>query len=232
MDRSEFDRFATEYLALHERNIAASGESPDYFADYKMRDLARLMADAGANVQAPRVLDFGAGVGNSVPYVRRHLPGAALACVDVSMQSLAIARQRFGDDAGYCAFDGSRLPFRDATFDGAFAACVFHHIPHGEHRSALTEIRRVLKPGGTLMVYEHNPFNPLTRRAVDACPFDENAVLVRAQRMRATLRGAGFAQATIRYRVFFPRALAWMRPLESWLTWLPLGAQYYVAARP
>jgi hypothetical protein len=35
----------------------------------------------------------------------------------------------------------------------------------------------------------------------------------------------------MRYRVFFPHALAALRPLERLLAWLPLGAQYYVCAR-
>jgi hypothetical protein len=35
---------------------------------------------------------------------------------------------------------------------------------------------------------------------------------------------------SMRYRVFFPRALAALRPMENALSWLPLGAQYYVYA--
>jgi len=35
MDRAEFDKFADEYYALHAANIAMTGESPEYFADYK-----------------------------------------------------------------------------------------------------------------------------------------------------------------------------------------------------
>ena len=45
------------------------------------------------------------------------------------------------------------------------------------------------------------------------------------------MRAAGFAGAAIRYRIFFPHALRGLRPLEAKMTWLPLGAQYYVVAR-
>jgi hypothetical protein len=48
--------------------------------------------------------------------------------------------------------------------------------------------------------------------------------------MRRRIIAAGFGAARIRYRVFFPRALSRLRVLEKWLTWLPLGAQYYVLA--
>ena len=78
------------------------------------------------------------------------------------------------------------------------------------------------------MVYEHNPWNPLTRRAVDSCPFDENACLISLPRMREQFLLAGFTRPQAHYRVFFPRVLARLRGLESRLGWLALGAQYYV----
>jgi hypothetical protein len=83
-----------------------------------------------------------------------------------------------------------------------------------------------------LFVFEHNPLNPLTRHAVNTCPFDENAHLIRAPVMRRRALDAGFDRAEVKYRIFFPHALRGLRPLESKLTWLPLGAQYYVLARP
>jgi len=44
MNASEFDKFAEEYRSLHQANIAASGEAPEYFAEYKMKDLRRLVS--------------------------------------------------------------------------------------------------------------------------------------------------------------------------------------------
>jgi SAM-dependent methyltransferase len=231
MDRKEFDRFADEYRSLHEANIAASGEAPEYFAEYKIKDLKHLVS-----IDAPRqvnghFLDFGAGVGTSVPFFCEHLPAAKLTCVDVSLRSLEIGVDKFGQRANFVAFNGVRLPFADAVFDGALAACVFHHISADEHERLFAEIRRVLRPGGHVMIYEHNPLNPLTRRAVNTCLFDENAVLVGARALKARLDSAGFKQLRIRYRVFFPRAFRWLRPLEDLMGWLPLGAQYYVSGR-
>ena len=90
------------------------------------------------------------------------------------------------------------------------------------------EIRRVLRAGGSFFVFEHNPWNPLTRHAVRRCAFDENAVLVAAPLMRRRLQAAGFPPAPAVFRVFFPRALAPLRPLERRLGWAPAGAQYFV----
>lgn len=88
-----------------------------------------------------------------------------------------------------------------------------------------------MRPDGHFFLFEHNPLNPLTRHAVDTCPFDENAVLIRAGAMRARVAEAGFAGTDLAYRVFFPRALSWLRPVERLLTIVPFGAQYYVHAR-
>jgi ubiquinone/menaquinone biosynthesis C-methylase UbiE len=230
MQRAEFDKFALEYRSLHEANVALSGEKPEYFAEYKIKDLKRIICKFAPSTRNGRILDLGSGVGNSVPFFRRHLPQALLTCADVSVASLEIGAARFGDDASFVAFDGKCLPFADGTFECAFAACVFHHIPQHDHIALLLELRRVLKHSGLLMVFEHNPWNPLTVNAVNTCPFDENAVLIRPSRLRKSFHAAGFRQVLVRYRVFFPRALRLLRALESWMTWLPLGAQYYVCA--
>lgn len=229
MDEVEFDKFADEYRAMHAANIRLSGEDPEYFAEYKVRDIAAELARDGA--VARKALDFGAGVGYSVPFFARHLPATRVTCLDVSRRSLEVGAARHGNAADFEHFDGRTIPYGDGTFDVALASCVFHHIPHEEHVALLGEIHRVLSPGGRLFVFEHNPLNPLTRHAVNTCEFDEHARLVLAPTMRKRARDAGFAAASVRYRIFFPRALRRLRPFEAKLTWLPLGAQYYVAAR-
>ncbi len=227
MDKAEFDRFADAYEQQHASNIRLSGESPVFFARYKVQDVAHLCAE-----QRPgRILDFGAGVGASVPHWREAFPQSSLTCLDVSQRSLDIARERHSGAADYCIFDGTTIPFASGSFDVAFAACVFHHIDSEDHVPLLRELRRVLTDGGRLFVFEHNPFNPLTRHAVDTCPFDANAVLIRARTLHERLRAAGFERVSLAYRIFFPSALSALRPLERMLTRLPLGAQYRLCAQ-
>jgi hypothetical protein len=81
------------------------------------------------------------------------------------------------------------------------------------------------------VVFEHNPYNPLTVHAVKTCPFDANAVLIPARALLQHMKQAGFSTLVRRYRLFFPGPLRALRHLERRLAWLPLGAQYYVAAR-
>jgi ubiquinone/menaquinone biosynthesis C-methylase UbiE len=195
-------------------------------ADYKVQDVANECKRKSNNIT---VIDLGAGVGVSVPYFKRYLPAANIICLDVSTKSLAIGQKRFGDQAYFVRFDGSKLPFSDASVEIAFAACVFHHVPLDRHMGLLRELYRVLRRQGRVFVFEHNPWNPLTQYAVNTCPFDENAKLISAPRMRAKLRKAGFERTYTRYRIFFPEWLNQLRSFEPALSWLPLGAQYYVA---
>jgi len=228
VQKAEFDKFADEYYALHQKNIRLSGEAPEFFAEYKIRDIFQLLTDQGEKPR--RILDFGAGIGTSVPHFRRFFPEAALTCLDVSEKSLQVGRTRFPDLADFQSFDGIRIPSHDDTFDLIFAACVFHHIPPSAHLGLLQEWRRVLKPGGRAVIFEHNPLNPFTVHAVNTCPFDENAKLIRASALRDALRRAGFRHVGLRYRLFVPAALRALRPFERWLYWCPLGAQYFVHA--
>jgi hypothetical protein len=94
----------------------------------------------------------------------------------------------------------------------------------------LRELRRVTRDGGLLFLFEHNPVNPLTRHAVNTCPFDINARLIRADKMRRRIEDAGWSDVKTAYRIFFPQQLAALRKFEPHLEWCGLGAQYRVSA--
>lgn len=226
MEGAEFDQFAQEYEAHHRANIAITGEDPAFFSAYKVAFLRSRMV----NRVPHRILDFGSGIGNAIPFFRRYFPDSALTCADVSDRSLAMSRGRFPGREEYALIEGRRLPFGDETFDVVFSAGVFHHIDHAEHNHWLEEALRVARPGGHLAIFEHNPLNPLTVRAVRTCAFDENARLIKAREFRRIVGAAGWSDPTVRYHVFFPRALHWLRRLEPGLGRLPLGAQYSVIA--
>ena len=229
MDVAEFDKFAEEYRASHAQNIKISGEEPDYFARYKIDEVVRRWRDLGKAAPAA-VLDFGTGIGNSLPYLKAAFPEAKLTGVDVSEKSLAVAGQRFPGTAELVAYDGSNPPFEPGSFDLIFSACVFHHIPQSEHVRLFSDLRKLLKPGGAAIIFEHNPVNPVTRYIVATCPFDENAVLIPAGDFVKRQREAGFAKVEAAYTGFFLGSLKALRPLERYMTAIPVGAQYYTVA--
>ena len=226
--RAAFDLLADSYYAQHKNNVAITGYTPDYFAEYKIADLAELVSSMGFS--ANRILDFGSGIGNSTPFFRKYFPVSELHCGDVSPRSIEVAQTRFPGDEKYVLI-GDDIPLPAASQDVVFSACVFHHIPHDHHLHWLAELRRVTRPGGLLAIYEHNPLNPLTLRAVNTCPLDVNARLIRAGEMRKRALAGGWQDPRVDYRVFLPSFLGALRPVERRLGWLWLGAQYRLSAR-
>lgn len=226
MDEAEFDRFAEEYDAMHRANIRASGEGPEFFARYKIEDMRLVWERKHPGTVVRNILDFGGGIGTSAPHLSELFPDAEITLADVSSRSLEIAEGKKVPRVKTLLFDGERLPLEDESVDAVIAACVFHHIPEEAHVALLADIRRTLRPGGLMFIFEHNPWNPLTRHAVDTCPFDENAVLISGPEMRRRLKAAGFENVDVAWRIFIPGFLRAIRPVENWLEWLPLGAQY------
>lgn len=223
----EFDRYADRYTDLHRASIHASGEEPAYFSRYK----AQYMASRSARRHGGRpidVLDFGCGVGNSIPHLRVAFPEARLHGVDPSGESVQLAERMHGGEATFRVNTDSTLPYDDHSFDLVQVACVFHHIKPQQRDHWIREIKRVLKPGGEVFVFEHNVLNPLTVKAVRDCPFDEDAILLPRRELLRRLRTAGFSTISVRYIVFFPAVMKFLRPLESWLGLVPFGAQYVI----
>src|ERR1019366_1842931 len=124
-----------------------------------------------------------------------------LSAADVSQRSLEVAEGRFPGMAAGLRIANQRIPIEDDAFAIAFSACVFHHIPHEEHVHWLRELLRVTRVGGMLTIFEHNPLNPLTVRAVNTCPFDENARLIRAKDFVKRFRASGWKEVKAEYHV-------------------------------
>lgn len=219
-----FDEFAPQYeQLLHDplRNRFTGGG--DYFIELKCRVLLGLLAGRMTGGRPLRVLDAGCGQGASFRFLRNRV---RVFGSDISRPMLREA-VRSGPVIVQEPFD---LPFADHTFDAAFAFCVYHHIDARKHQRHLRELARVVAPGGRVIVFEHNPFNPVTQLVFNRAPVDEGCHMIRPSVLRHAFGDAGFADVDHGYLLFIPRALA--RPLgflESALSWLPLGAQYFVS---
>lgn len=211
---SEFDAYAGSYEEDHRSSIAASGEDPAYFHDYKVSCLER----KGIGHDGP-LLDFGCGVGNLTErFVKRH---PEVHGYDPSAKSLAVAKERAPGAHLHTHVD--TLPkdhFATAVLSG-----VLHHVPPNRRFEVMRKVRQTLRPGGRVVIFEHNPLNPVTRRAVAACAFDDDAILLWPWEAKTLLEQAGFADLDLEYIVFFPRPLSFLRPLEPRLSRVMLGAQ-------
>src|ERR1700761_7840516 len=209
-----FDSYDHSYDAVVQSSIDFSGLSHGFFMAAKADILRNLLACHFGGGRAAAALDVGCGVGTFHPFVRGMF--GRLCGTDISAASIALARRNH-PDVEYQAYDGNILPYGDATFDLAVTICVLHHVPPQRWLGFLREIRRVVRPGGLLCVFEHNPLNPLTRLAVMRCEFDRDAVLLRAGQTRALLKDAGLRHIDTRYFALLPWATPLMRRIEHGL---------------
>ena len=213
---AKFDQYADDYSTLHQQSIGASGESPEYFSAYKLHCLVRLL---GPRFEDP-ILDYGCGIGTLTEHLAKRF--RFVAGYDPSASSLSRATTRCPGASFHS--DPSTLP--DGHFGAAVLSGVLHHVPPRERIDVLRSVIEKLRPRtGRLVVFEHNPLNPLTRRAVDQCAFDDDAILLGPWEAVRLLRGAGLDDIERNFIVFFPKALAPLRPLEPFLRFLPIGAQ-------
>lgn len=222
-----FDEYGTSYSQAVNDAIAFSGLSVDFFTKVKAGYLIDLAAQQFGGLSNRSLLDVGCGIGNFHPLLAPHV--GSLAGVDISDGSIEIARES-NPGVAYMTYDGLRLPYDDATFDVAFTICVMHHVPPKQWPLFVSEMKRVLRPGGLAMVFEHNPRNPVTMRIVNRCPFDEDAVLLRPEETRELFGDAGFAQVRARSILTIPAANRTLRHVDQLFGKLPLGAQYFLTA--
>ena len=117
-----------------------------------------------------RGLDVGCGTGQLA--ARLSSAGYDMVGVDPSSGMLELLRKRFPQVAAVES-SGTALPFPDDSFDLVYCVAVMHHLADpGAVRGALAEMVRVARPGGRVVVWDHNPRNPYWGRLMARVPQD------------------------------------------------------------
>lgn len=163
----------------------------------EINEVIRLLRDAGVR---GRVLDVGCGPGLNVAALRNAGEGWLAFGVDYSPQGIEIASREVGGT--FLNLDAHHLSFRNAAFS---AVVITHAIGHvADPRDVLAEIRRVLAPGGAMVLTTPN------RRYVDVyrvfnerglIPYRRDTTVLRyydQEEIKTTLSAAGFNVKSIR----------------------------------
>lgn len=113
------------------------------------------LIECAAVQKGQRILEFGVGTASLSILLKQIHPLPEVIGVDVDPEVLRIARQKIEKSGVFIEveqYDGSILPFADQSFDRVVTCLVLHHLDPEQKRQSLHEMRRVLKPGGSLHV--------------------------------------------------------------------------------
>lgn len=226
----DFNETKDSYRTQIDQSISFTGVDHEFFIVEKGKMILDLLSKHLSLEKNARILDVGCGHG----YVHPQLVAAGhhVTGVEIASEVLEIARKE-NPAVDYRAYDGSVIPFPDCSFDMAIAMCVVHHVPVPVWSAFIEEMHRVVKPGGLIAIFEHNPLNPVTHYLFKYGfnGMDEGATMVGRRKLEGMLRSAGCPTVQSDYIFFTPFGNRFFRWMDRALAWLPFGAQYLTLAR-
>jgi ubiquinone/menaquinone biosynthesis C-methylase UbiE len=159
----------------------------------------RKLAEQAELGSARRVLEIGCGTGNLVLLVKRMDPQLEVTGLDPDPKALARAGRKARRAKLALRFDrgfADQLPYPDGSFDRVLSSLMFHHLDADQRVASLREVRRVLRPGGSLHLMdfggESHHLHGLTRFARRSHTLQDNW----DDRIPVLLREAGFSDFT------------------------------------
>ena len=172
-----YDHVAHDYDQVFKPHVA------DHYLR-KRTDVVRELLPSGGTV-----LDVGCGTGALAGWIQRS--GYDVVGVDASTGMLAEARDH-GVGAVYAGFS-TALPFEDGAFDLSLSVATMHHLETPERvADTIAEMGRVVRPGGYVLIWDHNPLNPYWPILMKRVPQDHgDERLVSVWELLAATRLAG-----------------------------------------
>ena len=171
LDRATLDKRRSDVAAMFDRVAERYDLANDVLSLGQDRAWRRRVTEAVAPRSGQLILDLAAGTGTSSEPIAQ--AGAAVIATDLSFGMLLVGKQR-RPALSFVAADALQLPYADASFDAVTISFGLRNVEDTE--AALIEMRRVSKPGGTLVVCEFStptwqPFRTLySNYLVDALP--------------------------------------------------------------
>jgi ubiquinone/menaquinone biosynthesis C-methylase UbiE len=130
-------------------------------ADVMRRMAVPAIVEGSSGTNRPRILDVGCGTGRFLRSLHRALPHARLYGLDLSPYYLRRARSVLAavPDVRLVTENAQDMPFADGWFDVVCSVFLFHELPAGVRRDVMREMRRVLKPGGRIVICDSAQFS-------------------------------------------------------------------------
>lgn len=157
----------------------------------------RRLAEQAELDSAQRVLEIGCGTGNLALLIKQRSPHLDVVGLDPDAKALARAARKAGRAGVDLRLDrgfADELPYPDGSFDRVLSALMFHHLEAASRLATLREVRRVLRPGGSLHLVDFGGDSDhpkgLARMARRSHKMDDNW----GDRIPALMRDAGFSE--------------------------------------
>jgi SAM-dependent methyltransferase len=172
-----YDHVAHDYDQVFREHVA------EHYLRKRTATVRRLLPFGGT------VLDVGCGTGALAGWIQR--AGYDVVGVDASTGMLAEALEN-GVGAVYAAYS-SALPFEDGVFDLSLSVATMHHLETPERvADTIAEMGRVVRPGGYVLIWDHNPLNPYWPILMKRVPQDHgDERLVSVWELLDAVRAAG-----------------------------------------
>jgi len=182
--KQDFDELAKNYDAELKTSLGIfAGNNIDKFARYKIDALALFCKSPQS------ILEFGCGTGRNLPFLRQKFPNAQIFASDISEKSLEIAKND-NPSVIFAKIDSPKeLADAHKDIELVFVSGVFHHIPFEEHKNYFEALNKILAQNGKIVIFEHNPHNPLTSRIFKNSKIDLGCKMLSPKYLKKTFGG-------------------------------------------
>ena len=215
-----FDEYVENYEDLTNENLRFFNKSRNYFDSYKIEIAKKIYENP------EKILDFGSGVGLCIPFIKKIFPKSDIYATDTSEKSLEYLSKKYQN---VNILKSNNLNNHKNYFDLIIIVGVFHHVLKKDRLNLMKEIKSLLNEKGKLIIFEHNPYNFVTKKIVKMCPYDKGVELIKMRELKETIIQSKIEINDCGYTLFFPSFLYFLRKFEKYLKSLPLGGQYYIA---
>lgn len=213
-----------------------AGPQHKYYVKVKTKQMVRLVKKFLKDAKKLNCLSIGCGTGEAEAHYASYFN--KVIGIDYSKAMIAKAKKLNLKNTKFKVMNATKLDFKDNYFEVIVIFNVLHHVQsyHGIIK-ILKESERVLKNNGILLIYEMNPFNPVTRHVIKTLDIDKEVNLngfkrnkfpttLSPKQLKTITDKTNLKKITDYFLIFFPKMLGFLNPLETFFEKIPLGGLY------